>query len=114
MLFFLRENTPNIVVNIDQKKSLSPLLTPPNLKIPFFYTGLPLSSTRKQRFKKQPKPSEYPNVLKISAGDYWCIQNNGWSIDSATEIFSEEWISDDEFFVTESEIYGIIINCIIN
>lgn len=57
-------------------------------------------------FIQLPKPSEYPNVLKISAGDYWCIQNNGWSIDSATEIFSEEWISDDEFFVTESEIYG--------
>ncbi|WML52353.1 hypothetical protein RCG17_23720 [Neobacillus sp. PS3-12] len=54
-------------------------------------------------FIQLPKPSEYPNVLKISAGDYWCIQNNGWSTDSATEIFSEEWISDDEFFVTESE-----------
>jgi len=26
-------------------------------------------------------PSEYPNVLKISAGDYWCIQNNGCSIE---------------------------------
>jgi hypothetical protein len=57
-------------------------------------------------FIQLPKPSEYPNVIKISAGDYWCIQNNGWPIDSATEIFSEEWISDDEFFVTESEIYG--------
>jgi hypothetical protein len=27
------------------------------------------------------------NVLKISTGDYWCIQNNGWSIDSAIEIY---------------------------
>jgi hypothetical protein len=33
-------------------------------------------------FIQLPKPSEYPSVLKISAGDYWCIQNNGWSIDS--------------------------------
>ncbi len=41
-------------------------------------------------FIQLPKPSEYPNVLKISVGDYWCIQNNGWSIDSATEIYSEE------------------------
>jgi len=39
-------------------------------------------------FIRLPKPSEYPNVLKISAGDYWCIQNNG------------------RFIVTESEIYG--------
>lgn len=23
-----------------------------------------------------------------------------------SEVFSEEWISDDEFFVTESDIYG--------
>ena len=57
-------------------------------------------------FIQLPKPSEYLNVLKISAGDYWCIQNNGWTIDSATEIFSEEWISDDEFCVTKSKIYG--------
>ncbi len=34
--------------------------------------------------------------------------NNRWSIDSATKIFSEEWIFDDEFFVTGSEIYGKI------
>ncbi|MBK5502554.1 hypothetical protein [Peribacillus sp. TH14] len=48
------------------------------LETSFFYTYL---------FIQLPKPSEYPNVLKISAGDYWCIQNNGWSIDSATEIY---------------------------
>jgi hypothetical protein len=46
---------------------------------------------------------ENSSISYLSQGS---IQNNGWSIDSATEIFSEEWISDDEFFVTESEIYG--------
>jgi hypothetical protein len=45
------------------------------------------------------------NVLKFSAGDHWCIQSNGWSM-ILLLIFSEEWISDNEFFVTESEIYG--------
>jgi hypothetical protein len=64
-------------------------------------------------FIQLPKPSEYPNVLKISAGDYWCIQNNGWSIDSATEIFSEEWISDDEFLSPNLKFMGIT-NSIIN
>ncbi|MBO1000906.1 hypothetical protein IOC57_24655 [Bacillus sp. SD075] len=64
-------------------------------------------------FIQLPKPSEYPNVLKISVGDYWCIQNNGWSIDSATEIFSEEWISDASFLSPNLKFMGII-NSIIN
>jgi hypothetical protein len=49
------------------------------------------------------------NIFENSSTSYLSqvsIQNNGWSIDSATEVFSEEWITDDEFFVTESEIYG--------